>query len=255
VLGVRGEGAGGIERMNEMYYILGVLSVLFLIEKKAINILLTFVGLIVTIAITLPLINSYCISSNTSLQSISSPPATTPHPPFGRVGSNGFNSLIPLDTTHGLGGYMAGGLSSIEGEYYSYILILVEVSALTILFGFIIMLFPTLSISQPQPPHQYNRWFKIYIILSIVVVVLYLTQPYEIIPFELNNIFSKYEYVINSLEDTGVGVRWEGGKEDSKFIRNLGKNLYNNDNDIIKLLLLTFILLLAIVSLFFLLPV
>lgn len=237
--------------MNEMYYILGVLSVLFLIEKKAINILLTFVGLIVTIAITLPIINSYSISSNTTLQSISSPPTTTP-------GYNGFNSLIPLDTTHGLGGEIAGGLSSIEGEYYSYILILVEVSALTILFGFIIMLFPTLSISQPQPPNQSNRGFKIYIILSIVLLLLYLTQPYEIIPFELNNIFSKYEYVINCLEDTtreGVGVRWEGGKEDSKFIRKLGMNLYNNDNDIIKLLLLTFILLLAIVSLFFLLPV
>lgn len=222
--------------MNEIFYILVLLSLLFLIEKKAINILITYVGLIITIAIILPLLDKYNIPYIT--------PNTLLH-----LGSN-INEYYFQYTT---------SLKEIEGEYYSYILILIQVSALTILFGFIIMLFPSLSHSQPTLSTEFRistknvefryKWIIIVGIIILGIIIFY-HSTINLIP--ISNINPK-----NTLTNSNIDLVLEsdfGGQEDNKLVRKLGRKLYENNNDIIKLLLITVVLLLAIIALFFLIP-
>lgn len=180
--------------MNQLFYILLLFCILFLFEKKAINILICFVGLLLTLALIIPSINK--------------------------------NDII-----------------NIEAEYYSYILILVHVSALTILFGFIIMLFPFLSYSKPTKINQKNNNNIIFYIL--IIILIFFIKPLILENFfNISNINSYY-----IIQDNTQNLN-----QDSYFLRKLGIYLYNIDNNIIKLIILTLILLLTIIALFFLTP-
>lgn len=113
--------------MNQIYYIFILFCLLFIIESKAINILISFVGIMITLAIQLA------------------------------------NNQYLLD---------------INGEYISYILILVQVSALTILFGFIIMLYPytlynktKIDILMVSPVTEKSSKTK-YILFSLIFLTL-----------------------------------------------------------------------------------
>lgn len=200
--------------MNQIYYIFILFSILFLIEKRAINILISFVGLIISVAIMLPSIQS---------------------------------------------------LEKIDGEYYSYILILVQVSALTILFGFIIMLFPHLSHTTPtnilNRYNNINKYIKISIILlALFILLIYITTNnynYNLVEILNNNLRSRlisFNLLNNKLdlikENYKIGII-NNIQTDTSFIRKIGESLYSFDNSIMKLIILTIILLLAIISLFF----
>lgn len=171
--------------MDQIIYIFLLLNILFLIERKAINKLICYVGIVLTIAL---------IISNLK------------------------------------------DIKYINAEYISYILILVQLSALTILFGFIIMLYPILN----NPVSQVYKNKEIFIFLLSFILILYLLTKSHSLDF---NYIQDIENMAPLWKDKYV--------EDMPFLSNLGNMLYNDNNTIIKLIILTIILLLAIIALFF----
>lgn len=166
--------------MNQIIYIFILFNLLFLIERKAINKLLTFVGIIITTALLL-----------------------------------------------------AEEMKIIDGTYFSYILILIEVSALTILFGFIIMLFPNISTrSSLSGPSLFNNPL---ISIILLIPLLFLLQSKTSL-----NIWNPFAYYSP-----------EFSIEENNFIRKIGFLFFTENCSIFKLILLTLILLFAIVALFF----
>ncbi|PJF20192.1 NADH dehydrogenase subunit 6 (mitochondrion) [Paramicrosporidium saccamoebae] len=195
--------------MDQIFFLFLLFSFLFLIETKAINILICFVGIMITVALQLSL---------------------------------NFN------------------LSSIDGQYFSYILILVQVSALTILFGFIIMLYPSLSISTPTTSIVVsNNKFEnldiqkgnkliitllfFFFLFNSVGIYFYGLDFYSFFFTTIKQLIPQKEIAINfNIEE----------EQDTLFIRKLGYYLYSDSNNILKLIFLTIILLFAIIALFFL---
>lgn len=210
--------------MNQLIYILILFSLLYLIETKAINILFSFVGIIISVSFILPTI--------------------TP------------NIVI------------------IESEYYSYILILVQVSALSILFGFIIMLFPNLShsipisnnsnISKPPKNKKKSLYYKIIIISLLIIsdiIFFYFLVKYQPVTLsEWKSTILSFFSSFSAITWVQVGSNYIPIQEilnninisDTLFLRKIGLMLYSVEHNIIKLIVLTIILLLAIISLFFL---
>ena len=213
--------------MNQIYYFFLLFSLLFLLETKAINILISFITLLISVALLLPSLH---------------------------LNING----------------LEGNLQSIEGEFFSYILILVQVSALTILFGFIIMLFPSLSHSSPitNSIQFSDKSFNLKsITLTFIILffffflLLYLLSSDTIFSFFSDILFSPFSN--NSYNPLTFSYNKESGisleeynfsvlHNDSFFLRKIGYSLYSFDNSIFKLILITIILLLAIISLSFL---
>lgn len=221
--------------MDQIFFIFLFFCFLFLIETKAINLLICFVGIILTLAIKLANLNS---------------------------------------------------LTILEGEYISYILILVQVSALTILFGFLIMLYPTLPIQKISPLIQNTKIqnTKNLNLKGTWPFGKYLKNPrsaFGILLFCLFFILLSYNYIKTSKEELFFPIGSKNGffsilqakeyitpdfcadynapfgskriiPQDTNFLRDLGYYLYTNDNNIFKLIILTIILLLAIIALFFL---
>lgn len=139
-------------------------------------------------------------------------------------------------------------LSEINGEYFAYIIILVQVSALTILFGFIIMLYPKLSLSIRNTLISDSRLLRIFRFISLILIgtgLVYYFQPQSYLELSC---FSSFP-----ISPKG-GIGWADTIliDDTELLRKLGTSLYSQDNNIIKLIVLTTILLLAIIILFFL---
>ena len=156
--------------MNQLYYILLLFSILFLLENKAINILICFVGLLITLALIIPTIKE-------------------------------------------------NGIINIEAEYYSYILILVQVSALTILFGFIIMLFPTLSYSKPTNIDKKffsNNYY--YLFFLLVILILYNIRPSLERLIGLSLFFFFEPVKSESIKNTDLIFWWEMKPTDGSFL-------------------------------------
>ena len=161
-----------------MLYVL--FGLLFLYERKAINMLVAYIGMTITMAII--------------------------------VGNSPY-------------------IRQVEGEYLSYILILVQVSALTILFGFIIMLFPRSSTTNIPPQARVLIITGLALLLIELVLVLYpIGEPSRI-----------------------EGV--ERVHTDIPLLRTIGELLYTDNTTIVKLMVVTLILLVAIVGLFFLITI
>ena len=197
--------------MDQIFFIFLLFNILFLIERKAINILICFVGIVLTLAIQISTI--FYIDKNINI------------------------------------------LSLIDGQYFSYILILVQVSALTILFGFIIMLYPTLSkdvnfkssITLGTLKFKSKKLIFIFLILLEILIYIFFYQYFDLIKSFFYSFYNEFyywlpsNYTLSQLNDF-----------DTSFLRKLGNNLYNDENNIIKLIFLTIILLFAIIALFFL---
>lgn len=192
-------------------------SLLFIYERKAINILIAYIGVTISLAI-----------------------------------------IIANDIE----------IRLIEGEYISYILILVQVSALTILFGFIIMLFPTLNplgvegraspLPSPLSPGvgvegvqgveggQGGKGIKLrYFLTTLAMLGIVITLLYTPLPL------SPVSGIASHLGTPGtLGI--EAPDTDIHLLRKIGEALYTCDITILKLILVTTILLVAIIGLFFL---
>lgn len=135
-------------------------GILFIIERKPMNIIFNFIGLIITIAIILGINNT---------------------------------------------------------DYISYLLIIIYCSALTIIFGFVIMLTPAFQ------NFQNNNFF--FFFPFILFITFFIFQDSLEIPTILNN--------------------------ENILINNIGNLLYSNEENIMKFMIATLILLLALVALFF----
>lgn len=141
-------------------------------------------------------------------------------------------------------------------SYISYILILVQISALTILFGFIIMLFPNNStdilIKQKNiPTKKINKPLMDNIILKILLIVLISSIFYYII-----NNYNHFKYLLNiiteyKLEIINVQDIQNIDNNTYKFLSKISYLLYGDPSNIFKFLVLTIILLFAIICLFF----
>ena len=207
--------------MNELKIILVILGILYLIERKSINTLMNFVGIVIILAILLGL-------------------------------------QIP---------------SGFEGlEFISYILILVQISALTILFGFIIMLFAqntTNIIQNLNNPIQTskknysifsenrNKKIILILILSILgissIIIIYLSNTECFIQNQIYNIIKNIEFVYNNATQSGVLERNSINLEIHKntTVEKIGMKLFSEESNIIKFIIITLILLLAIIALFY----
>ena len=178
--------------MKELIGIYIIFGILFLLEKKNINKLANYIGLVLILAIILSLINVH---------------------------------------------------------YFSYILILVQISALTILFGFILMLY---SDQNSIKINEKNLWINIikYIILYFLIlfIILFFYNSFSLIDFSL--IFSKFS--INLLPEK-INLLFNNDiieeMNESLIIPNLSLLLFNEY--LINLLVITILLLFAIIALFF----
>lgn len=184
-----------------LLYLLIGLSIAFILERKPINIIFNFVGILITLAF---LINRY----------------------------------IP------------------EAQYFSFILIIIYTSALSILFGFIIMLNPNYFIKDFTFIQQ-----LLVSILSFLLLLFFLSYIFNI-PIRLENspinnyihelFSSKGEYSSNIYFNykTNTNIFWQ---LEQSLVEKIGFNLYSTPSAIIKFFIATLILLLALISLFYLL--
>lgn len=148
-----------------------IFGLLFIIERKPMNIIFNFIGLIVTVAII--------------------------------IGKN-------------------------NAEYISYLLIIIYCSALTIIFGFVIMLTPS-----KEDENKKNGRDILYLIPFIIFITIYI--------FNDNSVLNNIDYIeIIERKDWGMTL-----------INKIGNLLYTEEINIIKFMIATLILLLALVSLFF----
>lgn len=144
-------------------------------------------------------------------------------------------------------------------DYLSFILILVQISALTILFGFIIMLFPkNNTIPHPSPQQPFNSKFIYkfeirkgykYILCTIIISLLIkLLNYYPSVLYynyfsdSLNLYYNQFSYPFSLLSISNS----------HNFLFKLGGILYNSIYSIVFIVLIIF-LLFAIIALFYLL--
>jgi len=153
-----------------------IFGLLFIIERKPMNIIFNFIGLIVTVAII-------------------------------------------------IGKYKA--------EYLSYLLIIIYCSALTIIFGFVIMLTP--SSKKEEEENKKSEMKIVYLIPFIIFLTFFL--------FYDNDYFNLLE-----MEKIEIIERKDWGMT---LIQKIGNILYTEEINIIKFMIATLILLLALVALFY----
>lgn len=152
-----------------------IFGLLFIIERKPMNIIFNFIGLIVTVAII-------------------------------------------------IGKYKA--------EYLSYLLIIIYCSALTIIFGFVIMLTPIADRKDIENKNQ-GKGEIIYLIPLIIFLTLFLFNDSTVLNIPLEG-------------DIIERKDWE-----MTLINKIGNLLYTEEINIVKFMIATLILLLALVSLFY----
>lgn len=178
--------------MEGIKLLIVIFGLLFIVERKPMNILFNFIGLVVTVAILLG-------------QSA----------PFG------------------------AGI-----DYLSYLLIIIYCSALTIIFGFVIMLTPMspTPTSAQAPTAEGGRlgWGRSYLIpflcaLAVTATALIFNYNH---PFEITGISNMVEY-------------GGGPTEGWSVINKIGNLLYTEEINIIKFMIATLILFFALVALFF----
>lgn len=149
-----------------------IFGLLFIIERKPMNIIFNFIGLIVTVAII---------------------------------------------------------IAKYKAEYISYLLIIIYCSALTIIFGFVIMLTPS-SIKEEE--NKKSEMKILYLIPFIIFLTIFLFYDNSFL----------YFFDFNFLE---------GGEWGKTLINKIGSLLYTEEINIIKFMIATLILLLALVALFY----
>ena len=158
--------------MEAIKLLIILFGLLFIIERRPMNIIFNFIGLIITVAIMLGKYNT---------------------------------------------------------DYISYLLIIIYCSALTIIFGFVIML-------TPNENFQRGKDYKMYILVPIIILLTY--------------------YSINRNEIIEINFEMIGIKEWNETILNkIGSGLYLEEVNIIKFMVSTIILLLALIALFYILKI
>jgi len=118
-------------------------------------------------------------------------------------------------------------------DYFSYLLIIIYCSALTIIFGFVIMLQPTSSFKTIDSSNVAGFKWKNYLIIIPFILFLINESASKGLNENINN-FSGYIKIYND-----------------KIINNIGELLYTNNEDILKFIICTMILLLALIALFY----
>lgn len=182
--------------MEGIKLLIVIFGLLFIVERKPMNILFNFIGLVVTVAILLG-------------QSA----------PFG------------------------AGM-----DYLSYLLIIIYCSALTIIFGFVIMLTPISSTPTSAPNPKWGLAgrgesllipFLCALAITVTALIFNYNHPFEII----------------GISDMGVcpgeGLENIDRPTEGSVINKIGNLLYTEEINIIKFMIATLILFFALVALFF----
>lgn len=122
-------------------------------------------------------------------------------------------------------------LHEVDGEYIPYTLILVQISAITIIFGFVMMLFA----NRESIKHSNNPLWLILIIPLLFFIIIKTNSiiPEMAEPAEMINRFKNVQH--NTI----------------LVLRKLGHEIYIAENGILKLAVLAGILLIIIIALFF----
>ncbi len=123
-------------------------------------------------------------------------------------------------------------LYEVDGEYIPYTLILVQISAITIIFGFVMMLFA----SRTNTGETINPLWLIIIVPLLFCIVLYFPEISEI-----SDIHESTDKLKNIQHNTIL------------VLRKLGHEIYIEETGILKIAVLAAILLILIIALFFLL--
>jgi NADH:ubiquinone oxidoreductase subunit 6 (subunit J) len=165
--------------MEAIKLLIILFGLLFIIERKPMNIIFNFIGLIVSVAIVL--------------------------------GQN-------------------------NTEYLSYLLIIIYCSALTIIFGFVIML-------NPNPKGIKTRDKKIYFLIPFILFITFFLFKDN----SLNN-DSNLSLIFNN--DSNLSLIFNNDSNLS-LINKIGNLLYTEEINIFKFMIATLILLLALVALFY----
>jgi len=156
--------------MGAIKFLIILFGLLFIIERKPMNIIFNFIGLIVSVAIILGLNNT---------------------------------------------------------EYLSYLLIIIYCSALTIIFGFVIMLTPM--------ENTKTRDKKIYFLIPFIIFITFFLFKDS----SLNSTnYIEFDLIFNN--DSNLSL-----------INKIGNLLYTEEINIFKFMIATLILLLALVALFY----
>lgn len=142
--------------------------------------------------------------------------------------------------------YDPSGIGIKDIEYISYVIILVQISALTILFGFIIMLYPIQELSSPQGLKNIIKPNIKIVFILITLILIYSIKSINIIEI-YKNIYWEEELIKIGAEK----IKIPKSGESIKILKTIGELLYTDNNIIIKLIILTLILLIAIVAIFY----
>jgi len=142
--------------------------------------------------------------------------------------------------------YDPSGIGIKDIEYISYVIILVQISALTILFGFIIMLYPIQELSSPQGLKNIIKPNIKIVFILITLILIYSIKSINIIEI-FKNIYWEEELIKIGAEK----IKIPKSGESIKILKTIGELLYTDNNIIIKLIILTLILLIAIVAIFY----
>lgn len=154
--------------MEAIKLLIILFGLLFILERKPMNIIFNFIGLIITVAILLGLYNT---------------------------------------------------------DYLSYLLIIIYCSALTIIFGFVIMLTPDLYFAKTSE-------IKIYFLIPIIIF------------------FTFFSFNSTSL-DHSIPMLILDNETNMTILNKIGNLLYTEELNIFKFIIATLILILALVALFY----
>lgn len=128
-------------------------------------------------------------------------------------------------------------LGKYDTDYLSYLLIIIYCSALTIIFGFVIMLTP----SDNWQSTGISKDIRIYLLLPFIIFLTYFS-------------FNSYEFLNNHIPTTIENLtenRILEGDWNLTIINKIGNMLYMEEINIIRFMIATLILLLALVALFY----
>ena len=225
-----------------------IFALLYILEYKSINLLAYYVGMVIIIAIVI---------SN-----------------YQEINNNIFIILDRIYEQEWLYSsykeiYKNISFKGIQKDigYISYILILVQISALTIIFGFIIMLYPKnntdvlinkkniLSKIENKKKEKIN--YKLYIIIFLFLCLLLLLKNIPLIlTFDYNSLFiyiNKLFYEILTPYPINNNNIPSMENNTTTLLKIISTQMYSELSNIIKFMIITIILLFAIIGLFYLL--
>ena len=136
--------------------------------------------------------------------------------------------------------------------YFSFILIIVYTSALSILFGFIIMLNPNnYNLEEKKTGVNFIKGIIITLLLSSIIVIISKTGNY-VLNYHFNDFIN---FIINTIKknNNNIETLYLNKYKEVEILYKIGDTLYTFPSVLLKFFISVLILLISILSLFYLL--